>query len=181
MYGGSSDDSVRHVWHSFARNSIGSASAMHPGQPVRQKDQSLDHRGPTVAAPVRCLIPSAPRRGKPFRLVKSRRRTHLALRARHLQLFCAQPLTIPRSFPNTRGRCGYLTPRSLLNVTRKIAPHFTPGLSNIFFCYMNVQICPQSQKALSRFFRTVLGFRELHKVQHFLLLVRWQVAKLLED
>jgi|HubBroStandDraft_6_1064221.scaffolds.fasta_scaffold689398_2 hypothetical protein len=46
---------------------------------------------------------------------------------------------------------------------------------------VDVQIRPQSPKAAPRSFWGVLALERVHKIQHFLLLLRGQFAELFED
>jgi hypothetical protein len=54
------------------------------------------------------------------------------------------------------------------------------GLGNILFRDWYVQNCPQSAKASKRRFRPLLFLQEVHKIQYFLGLLRWQLAQFLE-
>ena len=52
---------------------------------------------------------------------------------------------------------------------------------DIFFRDLYVQVCPQPAQAAARLLRAVLLFQEVHKVQHFLLLLRRQIAEFFDN
>src|SRR5260370_40177239 len=90
----------------------------------------------------------------------------------------------PRASSNqadTKRRRECRAPLASGDVSREITPHSAAGLGNIFFRYVNVQIFPKSAQTTKRFLCTVLFFQEVHKVQHFLLFFRRQIAQSFED
>src|SRR5580704_11283694 len=85
------------------------------------------------------------------------------------------------SIPVTTGQYEYPGPRSYIDVTREIAPHFTASFSDVFFSDVNVQIRPETQQTAARCLRSVVLLQGFDKVQDFLLFVSRQFAQFFEN
>jgi len=82
---------------------------------------------------------------------------------------------------NTRLLHVYPEPPTSRNISRKIAPHFSTGLGDIFICNIYVKIGPQPFQPPEFFWSVTFFSQRLRELENLLLFVWRQVAKFFKD